>query len=73
VSSGGLDDLGFTGLLLAGLTPEQAWAEVHRTSQEPEVQAIIAELAASPEGREALDWSRAQWADHGLPPPWEAP
>lgn len=66
-----LEDLGFRGLLMAGLTADQAWAEVHRTSQLPEVQAIIADLLGTPEGRDALEWSRLQWAQHGLPPPWE--
>jgi hypothetical protein len=67
------DDLGFAGLLAAGLTPEQAWAEVRSTSTHPAVRAIIADLGSSAEGRAALDWSRQQWARHGLTPPWEDP
>ena len=66
-------DLGFTGLLAAGYTPAEAWAEIRETSGDPEVRAIIADLRTTPEGRAALDWSREQWAAHGLTPPWDLP
>jgi hypothetical protein len=64
-------DLGFAGLLAAGLTPEEAWDEIRPDSISPAVQAIIADLATTREGREALALSREQWAGHGLAPPWE--
>jgi hypothetical protein len=65
------DALGFVGLLKAGYTPIQAWAEVRKTAEDPAVQAVIAEMRKDREGRAALEWSRQQWAGHGLNPPWE--
>jgi hypothetical protein len=64
-------ELGFAGLLAAGCTPAQAWESCRRSAQDPDVRAIIADLATTPEGRAALDWSRLEWAQHGLRPPWE--
>jgi hypothetical protein len=74
-ANGGTDprDLGFRGLLAEGWTPEQAWAEIRDSCQHPAVRAIIADLATTEEGRAALEWSRAEWARHGLTPPWELP
>jgi hypothetical protein len=67
-------DLGFTGLLAAGRTPQEAWQIIHDdTAASPEARAIFADLAATEDGRAALDWARAAWARHGLPPPWEDP
>jgi hypothetical protein len=72
VSAGGEDyDLGFVGLLKAGYTPEQAWAEVHETANHPAVRAIIADLGTTEEGRAALAYSRERWAAYGLPVPWD--
>jgi hypothetical protein len=67
------DDLGFAGLLAAGLTPVEAWAEVRKTTAHPAVRAIIADLASTEDGRAALEFSRQRWARHGLRPPWEDP
>jgi len=64
-------ELGFAGMLAAGVDPRAAWARIHASAQEPAVQAVIAELARTPDGRAALALSRARWAAHGLPPPWE--
>jgi len=66
-----IDDLGFRGLLAAGYTADEAWAMIRETSALPEVHAIIAELGRSEEGRAALQWSREQWAEHGLVAPWD--
>lgn len=63
-------DLGYEGLLLAGMTPAQAWQEIH-DSMTPEARAIIADLRTDPEGRAALEYSRQRWALRGLRPPWE--
>jgi hypothetical protein len=68
-----LGSLGFEGLLTAGLTPAEAWAEIHDSlTAAPEALAIIDGLADTAEGRDALAWSRERWARHGLRPPWEA-
>jgi hypothetical protein len=64
---------GFRGLVEAGLTPEQAWADIRAGCQDPAVRAIIADLETTQEGRDTLEWSRIQWAQHGLPAPWEDP
>lgn len=67
------DELGFTGLIAAGRTPEEAWAEIRAGLQDPEVRAIIADLGTTEEGRAALAWSREQWAEHGMIAPWDLP
>jgi hypothetical protein len=67
----GLYHLGYIGMINAGLTPEEAWAEVRETSKDPAVRAIIAVLGETEEGRAALTWSRERWAGHGLTAPWE--
>jgi hypothetical protein len=65
------DGLGFRGLLDAGMTPEEAWQVIHDDlAAEPGALAILMSMAQDPKGQEALDWSRRQWAAHGLPPPW---
>ena len=64
-------DPGYEGLLLAGYTPQQAYQQVTEVSITPDVQAIIASLRETPEGRMALEYSRAQWAARGWPPPWD--
>jgi hypothetical protein len=69
----GLYHLGFIGMIEAGVAPEAAWTEIRETSKDPAVRAIIAELADSEEGRAALQWSRDQWAGHGLTAPWDLP
>jgi hypothetical protein len=65
------DDLGFDGLLQAGYTPEEAWAEIRADCHDPSVRSIFAGLEATEEGRAALEWSRQQWAARGLSAPWE--
>jgi hypothetical protein len=63
-------ELGFAGMLAAGVGPQAAWEQVRARAHDPGVQAIIAELRRTPQGQAALDYSRARWATHGLPPPW---
>jgi hypothetical protein len=64
-------ELGFAGMLLAGADPQTAWDTIHAQCADPAVRSIIANLAATEDGRAALEWSRAAWARYGLPPPWE--
>jgi hypothetical protein len=72
VSTADPDSLGFRGLLDAGMTPADAWQAIHDDlAREPGALAIMRDLDRTPEGQEALAWSRRQWAAHGLPPPWE--
>ena len=66
-------DLGFAGLLKAGYAPEEAWSEIRRDCYHPAVRAIIAELRSTKEGRETLEWSRLEWAQRGMIPPWDVP
>ena len=55
-------DLGFAGMLAAGIDPRDAYEQVR---------AVLAELHRTPDGRAALAYSRARWAAYGFPPPWE--
>ena len=65
-------DPGFRGLLDAGHTPRQAWQIIHDDlAAEPGALDVIDGLGDTAAGRDALEWSRAQWAAHGLRPPWE--
>ena len=64
---------GFQGLLAEGKTPQEAWQIIHDASQRPDIQAVFAEMESTQEGREALDYFRADWAKRGFPPPWEPP
>jgi hypothetical protein len=63
--------LGFAGLVELGMTEAEAWQVIHDDLVSSGAMAIIAELERDEPGRAALDWSRQQWAAHGLPPPWE--
>lgn len=64
-------ELGFQGMLLAGMDPSQAYAEVRKAAQHPASQAIFAALRETAEGRDALACSARRWAAYGFPPPWE--
>lgn len=64
-------NLGFARLLAAGVDPQEAYEHVRALCMDPAVQAVLAELQRTPEGRAALDSSREQWAAYGFPPPWE--
>jgi hypothetical protein len=65
-------DLGFTGLLAEGLSPAEAWQVIRdELLAEPGAVAIILGLERTEQGRRALAWSRAQWAEHGLTAPWD--
>jgi hypothetical protein len=64
-------DLGFAGLLAAGIDPCEAYEQVRALCADPAVRAVLAELARTPEGRAALHSSRQRWAAYGFPPPWE--
>jgi hypothetical protein len=64
-------ELGFAGMLAAGVDPQDAWARIHAAAQDPAVQAVIAELRRTPRGRAVLATSRRRWAAYRLPPPWE--
>jgi hypothetical protein len=64
--------LGFRGLLAAGRTPAEAWKIIHDdlTANTGAV-LIIRDMEQTQDGRAALEWSRLEWAQHGLAPPWE--
>jgi hypothetical protein len=66
-------ELGFRGMIEAGFSPREAWDECRKAARDPEARAIIDLMGRSEEGREALQWSRDQWATYGLNPPWENP
>jgi hypothetical protein len=67
------DDLGFSGMLTAGMAPRQAWEALREQCSDPSVLAALEVLRRSPHGQAVLDRSRQAWAAHGLPPPWEDP
>jgi hypothetical protein len=64
-------DLGFAGMLAAGVDPRDADERIRAACRDPLVRAVVAELRRTPEGRAALAYSRARWAAYGFPPPWE--
>lgn len=65
-------ELGFAGMLAAGMTPAEAWQLIRADlTASPEARAIYAGLETDPDGRAALAWSRAQWAAKGLPAPFD--
>ncbi len=64
-------NLGFAGLLAAGIDPRDAYEQIRALCADPAVRAVLAELQRSPQGRAALDSSRQRWAAYGFPPPWE--
>jgi hypothetical protein len=64
-------DLGFAGMLAAGIDPRDAYEQVRAACSDPAVRAVLAELQRTPEGRAALAYSRQRWAAYGFPPPWE--
>ena len=64
-------ELGYTGLLAVGHTPQEAWQIIRDgIIARPEVWAVF-EAMKDPEGRAALDWARQRWAEHGLPAPFD--
>ena len=62
-------------MLADGLTVQEAWEEIaHRYQTDPKVRAIFERLGSSEIARQARDqacWSKEQWAQYGLPVPWE--
>jgi hypothetical protein len=65
-------ELGFLGMLNAGADPQQAWESIRADlAADPGSRAIFADLAATPQGQESLEWSRRMWARHGLPAPFD--
>ena len=64
-------DLGFAGMLAAGVDPRDAYQRIRVACAEPLVRAVLAELQRTPEGRAVLAYSRQRWAAYGFPPPWE--
>ncbi len=64
-------ELGFAGMLAAGVDPRDAYEQVRAACADPAVRAVLAELRRTAEGRSALAYSRARWAAYGFPPPWE--
>ena len=64
-------ELGFAGMLAAGIDPRDAYEQVRAACADPGVRAVLAELQRTPDGRAALAYSRARWAAYGLAPPWE--
>ena len=67
------DDLGFSGLLASGKTPQEAWDLLHERCSDPSVRAAMEVLRRTPQGPAAFDRLREAWAAYGLPPPWEDP
>jgi hypothetical protein len=65
------DQLGFTGLVATGVSPEVAWQEMKDRCSDPQVRAVFEHMGTTEAGRRALEHSREQWAAHGLPIPWE--
>jgi hypothetical protein len=66
-------ELGFAGMLAAGIDPRTAWEQIRALCADPAVCAVLAELEHTADGRAALASSRQRWAAYGFPPPWEAP
>jgi hypothetical protein len=66
-------ELGFAGMLAAGVEPPDAWEQLRAQARDPAVRAILAELQRTPHGRAVLEHSRARWAARGFPPPWQEP
>jgi hypothetical protein len=66
-------EFGFAGMVRLGLDPEDAWRHCRADAGDPEVRAILDRMHADPAGREALEWSRRDWAAHGMRPPWDDP
>ena len=64
-------ELGFAGMLAAGVDPRAAWERVRALCADPAVRAVLAELQRTPDGRAALAYSHQRWAAYGFPPPWE--
>jgi hypothetical protein len=64
-------NLGFAGLLAAGIDPREAYGQVRALCADLAMRAVLAELQRTPEGRAALNSSRERWAAYGFPPPWE--
>ncbi|GAB7036053.1 hypothetical protein JCM4914_75140 [Streptomyces platensis subsp. malvinus] len=65
--------LGFAGLVVAGHSPEVAWQTIKDRCANPTVRQMIKHMQSSEAGRKALEHTRQEWADLGLPPPWDAP
>ena len=60
-------ELGFTGMVQAGASPAEAWAQIRaELAGDPDVLRLILGMPA-----DALDASRQRWAAHGFAPPWE--
>ena len=64
-------ELGFAGMLAAGIDPRDAYELVRAACADPLVRVVLAELQRTPQGRAALAYSRVRWAAYGFPPPWE--
>jgi hypothetical protein len=64
-------DLGFAGMLAAGIDRRDAYEQVRAACADPAVRAILAELRRTSGGRAVLAFSRARWAANGFPPSWE--
>jgi hypothetical protein len=65
-----LTDLGFAGLLVEGLTPEQARDRIAQNLRDNEEVLTIMQ-AMRRENPEAFEQMRQAWLDHGVTPPWE--
>ena len=60
-------DLGFAGMVAAGVPPESAWQAIRDDLVAcPGALALLRQLDP-----DSLRWARQRWAAHGLPPPWE--
>lgn len=72
-SRSGDRDLGFAGMIAAGMTPEDAYAEIRRDLHAGGGIEIIRYLQGTEHGRAALECAAQDWARHGFAPPWEQP
>lgn len=62
---------GFTGMIIGGMSADEAYAVIKADCIKPENAELFDYLKAIPEGRAALQWAGEQWAEYGYPPPWE--
>jgi hypothetical protein len=65
-------DLGYTGLLRAGYTTQEAWEKIYHALRDDETtQETIRALGQTDAGRGLLDASRRDWGAVGLSAPFE--
>jgi len=65
------DALGFTAMLLSGMTGADAWTRIRSEFETNGDQELIDLVAADPGGADLLDQNRISWHVRGFPPPWD--